>query len=146
MAKKKKPRLALIAADFNQAIVNDMIDAARQQAEEMNARVVSTIRVHGCYELPLLAQQILERGRVEGVVALGYIERGETLHGEVMGHVAHRALLDLSLQYQVPIGLGIIGPGATVEQAEARRIPNAKAAVSAIMRSLDALKEASAKK
>ena len=33
-----------------------------------------------------------------GLITLGYIERGETQHGEVMGHVVHRALVELQLR------------------------------------------------
>ena len=56
----------------------------------------------------------------DGLVVLGYIERGETLHGEVMGHVVHTALVQLQLKYRKPVGIGIIGPGATAEQAQAQ--------------------------
>jgi 6,7-dimethyl-8-ribityllumazine synthase len=72
-------------------------------------------------------------------VVLGYIERGETLHGEVMGHTVHAAIVQLQLQYKRPIGIGIIGPGATKEQAELRKTDYAAAAVRATMRSLEAL-------
>jgi hypothetical protein len=38
-----------------------------------------------------------------------------------MGHVVHAAIVDLSLQHQKAVGIGIIGLGATLAQAEARR-------------------------
>jgi 6,7-dimethyl-8-ribityllumazine synthase len=60
---------------------------------------------------------------------LGFIEKGETLHGENMGHVVHRTLMELQLERRKPKGLGIIGPGATPEQAEARKERYAKDAV-----------------
>ena len=73
------------------------------------------------------------------LVVLGYIERGETLHGEVMGHVVHAALVQLQLSHRKPIGLGIIGPGATAEQAEARKVSSARAAVHAALRCREVL-------
>jgi len=62
------------------------------QAGQLGLRVVCTVRVPGAYETPLVAKKLLARKDVDALVVLGFIERGETLHGEVMGHVVHRAL------------------------------------------------------
>ena len=70
----------------------------------------------GSYEMPLIADVLLGREDVDALVVLGYIERGETLHGEVMGNVVHAALVQLQLKHRKPMGLGVIGPGATPEQ------------------------------
>jgi 6,7-dimethyl-8-ribityllumazine synthase len=74
-------------------------------------------------------------------VVLGFIERGQTQHGEVMGHVVHRALVDLELKHRKPVGIGIIGPGATSEQAEKRKVDYARAAVRAALRSWNVLRD-----
>lgn len=135
----KRRRLALLAAEFNQPLVDAMVAAATEEAERLGAAVVRTTRVTGAYETPLLAARLLALRDVDALVVLGYIERGETLHGEVMGHVVHRALIELSLRHGKPVGLGIIGPGATPEQAEVRRDRSARAAVRAVVRSQDEL-------
>lgn len=134
--KKAGPRLAIVSADFHEAIATAMLAAANAEAGAFGARIVETVHVPGCYETPLMATRLLAQKQIDAVVVLGCIERGETLHGEVMGHVVHRALLDASLEYDKPIGLGIIGPGATPAQAEARKDGSARAAVRAVMRSL----------
>jgi 6,7-dimethyl-8-ribityllumazine synthase len=51
----------------------------------------------------------------------------------------HRALLEASLETGKPVGLGIIGPGATKKQAEARKKACARAAVRAVVQSLEVL-------
>ena len=138
-----KKRLALLAAEFNRPLVDAMVAAAADEAERLGAAVVRTVRVSGCYETPLLADRLLALRDVDALVVLGYIERGQTLHGEVMGHVVHRALIDLALRHGKPAGLGIIGPGATAKQAEVRKDRSARAAVRAALRledELDALR------
>jgi 6,7-dimethyl-8-ribityllumazine synthase len=144
--KKAGPRLAIVAADFHEALTLDMLAAANAEASALGARVVETLRVPGCYETPLITDRLLAHRRVDAVVVLGCIERGETLHGEVMGHVVHRALVEASLRHDKPVGLGIIGPGATPEQAEARKDGAARNAVRAVLRSLATPTEISAKK
>ena len=135
---KRALDIAILAADFHTALTESMLEAAADEAGRAGARIVLTTRVPGCYETPLIAEHMLQRRDVAALVVLGCIERGETLHGEVMGHVVHRALVEASLRHDKPVGLGIIGPGATPKQAEARKDASARAAVRAVVRALDA--------
>jgi 6,7-dimethyl-8-ribityllumazine synthase len=134
-----KKRIVIIAAEFNKHIVDVMVAHAEKEMGKFDVELLTIIRVPGCYEVPLIADVQLSRANVDAVVVLGHIERGETLHGEVMGHVVHRSLVELELKHQKPIGIGIIGPGATVEQAEQRKAGSAIAAVRAAVRLLDIL-------
>ena len=134
MTSEQGLRAAVLAADFNGEIVGAMLQAVEDEARSSQVSIVRVVRVPGAYELPLLADRMLACGDCDMLVVLGYIERGETLHGEVMGHVVHRALVELGLKYQTPIGLGIIGPGATLEQATARKHAYGRAALAAALR------------
>ena len=133
------PRLALVAAEFNRPLLDAMVAAATAEAAALGATITHTVRVPGSYEAPLMVSRLLGRADVDAAVVLGYIERGETLHGEVMGHVTHGAIVGQSLHHGKPVGFGVIGPGATVEQAELRKDSYARAAVRAALRSLEAL-------
>jgi len=129
-------QIGILAADFNKQIVEPMIEAVTKDAESAGRRVGPIVRVPGCYEIPLAAELVLSSEGCAGLVVLGYIETGETLHGEVMGHVVHRALIDLSLKHRKPVGIGIIGPGASRAQAEVRKVDYARAALRACLSAL----------
>jgi 6,7-dimethyl-8-ribityllumazine synthase len=143
---KRVNAIAIVAADFHQKLTLAMLAAAEDEAERAGASIVLTVRVPGCYETPLVAEHVLRRRDVAALVVLGCIERGQTLHGEVMGHVVHRALVEASLRHDKPVGLGIIGPGATPKQAEARKDSSPRAAVRAVVRALAARDEVTARK
>jgi 6,7-dimethyl-8-ribityllumazine synthase len=127
-------RLVIIAAEFNASIIDEMIGRAKEEVTEEGSEVVGVVRVPGCYEIPLVADLHMMDPEVHGLIILGYIERGETLHGEVMGHVVHNALVNLQLKYHKPCGVGIIGPGATLEQARQRQHEYAASAARAACR------------
>lgn len=137
-----KPVVAVISADFNKAIVGPMTDAALITVKALGCDIGPVISVPGCIEIPLILDAVLQRREVDAVAVLGYIEKGETLHGEVMGHVVYAAMTDLSLMYGKPVGLGIIGPGATLDQAKKRNVAYGKAAVEAAVKSLGCLEQA----
>jgi 6,7-dimethyl-8-ribityllumazine synthase len=133
-------RLALLCGSFHKNDIEIMVAAAKHEAWQRGCEVGREVWVPGSMEKPLALDWLLRRADVDAVVILGVIERGQTLHGEVMGHVVERSYIDLSLKYQKPIGQGIIGPGALPEHLSARLEPYARAAVAAAARMLD-LKE-----
>jgi 6,7-dimethyl-8-ribityllumazine synthase len=134
--------IAIIVADYHQAIASAMEASALDEAKRLKMKVQNTYRVTGSYEVPLLAQVLLKRKNIDALVVLGFIEKGETLHGEVMGNTVSQSLIQLSLQEKKPIGLGIIGPGATLAQAEKRKVGYAKAAVAVLARVIPVLQSA----
>ena len=126
-------KLGIVIGEFHKKLAQSMLKAAKDEIVHGGHEVEEVIWVPGSYEAPLAMQHILARDDIDAAVLLGYIELGETLHGEVMGHVVHHAITDLSLKYQKPVGIGVIGPGATREQAEKRKEAYAaKAAKAAI--------------
>lgn len=129
-------RIAIVAAEFNRSIVDPMLAAARDEAAKLELAIEREVMVPGAFEIPLVAAALIAKNKIDGVVTLGYLEKGETLHGEVMGQAVVRALIDLQLEHGKPIALGIIGPGATLAQAEARRESHARAAVRAVLANL----------
>jgi 6,7-dimethyl-8-ribityllumazine synthase len=132
-------KYTIVAAEFNRPIVDAMVEAALKEFEVLGLPRGRVVRVPGAYEIPLVAAHELAKANVAGLVALGYIERGETLHGEVMGHVVCRSLVEQQVAAMKPVGLGIIGPGATAEQAQVRHINCALAAVRALKQVADIL-------
>jgi 6,7-dimethyl-8-ribityllumazine synthase len=138
-------KLAIVAAEFNRAIVDSMIEIATAEAALAKCDV-ELVRVPGTYEIPLPVSVLVEKPDIDAVVVLGFIERGETLHGEVMASVVEDALVRLSIAHRKPIGIGIIGPGATEEQARARKEGHARAAVRAALASLATMQKLLRKK
>lgn len=129
----------IVNACFHAALAQDMQAAASMQLQTKGATCLGIYPVSGSYELPLIVQALLAKPQSLGVIVLGYIERGETLHGQIMGQCVEQALLQLSLTYQKPIGMGLIGPGALLEQAVLRAKPYAIAAVNAAIASAQLL-------
>lgn len=121
--------IALVVGAFHKREVTEMIDEARKVALDLGLTVVEEVWVHGAYEKPLAIKRLLQRDDVHGVAVLGIIEKGETDHGLVMGHVVMRSIIDLQLTFMKPIGVGILGPGILPSQIPVRIRPYAREAV-----------------
>jgi len=125
-------RLGIVCGSFHRDEVERMLEYARDEADSKNWEVADVTWVPGSMEAPLALDRMLQREEIDGAVVLGIIERGETDHGLVMGQSVTKAVIDLQITHNKPIGLGIIGPGAEPEHIGPRLEPHARAAVGAV--------------
>jgi len=124
-------RAAIIVADFNKEITQDMETAAINQLKKNKITNISIIHVPGSFEVPFAAKQIIKK--VDIIVALGAVIQGDTHHDIILVDTIAPALMELSLKHNKPIGFGIIGPRVTEKQAKDRATDYAARAVKAAL-------------
>jgi 6,7-dimethyl-8-ribityllumazine synthase len=64
--------------------------------------------VPGALEIPLALQKLAQTRRFDALIALGAVIRGETHHFEVVSNESARALMDVQLEYGVPVANAIL--------------------------------------
>ena len=126
-------KIALVVSDFNFDVTSLMLERARRHAEFLGAEVSRVIHVPGVFDMPLAVKKLLKRKDVDGVALLGAVIKGDTNHDELITAPVASAAVNLTLQFDKPIGLGITGPGMDRMQA-LDRIDNAKNAVESVVR------------
>ena len=73
----------------------------------------------GAFELPLIAALMAASGRVDTVVCLGALIRGETPHFDMIAQWVVAEIGRLSVAHRIPMALGVLTTD-TIEQALAR--------------------------
>ena len=126
-------RIAAVCGLFHKDEIERMLEFARDEASSKNAELTEIVWVPGSMEVPLALERLMQQDDIDAAIALGIIERGQTQHGLVMGQSVTRAIIELQIRHNKPIGLGIIGPGAEPEHIEPRLEPHARAAVEAVI-------------
>ena len=121
-------KLGFVVAEFNRDITYMMEIEAREHARFLEAEVLDTIYVPGAYDMPLAIKKLLGRSDIDAVVTIGCVIEGATQHDEIVVQHAARKIIDLSLEFDKPVSLGISGPGMTRMEAT-ERIDYAKRAV-----------------
>jgi len=112
--------LGIVVSEFNYDITSMMLKKAEEHAKLLGAKVVEVQTVPGAYDMPIMVRKLLAKKNIDAVVALGTIITGGTKHDEVIAGQVTRKLMDLSLEYNKPVGLGVSGPGQTRAQATER--------------------------
>jgi 6,7-dimethyl-8-ribityllumazine synthase len=118
-------RLGIVASRFNEAIASQLLERARREAERLGAQT-SVLSVPGALEIPLALQWLAQSGRFDALVALGTVIRGETYHFEVVANESARGLMDVALEFGLPVANGILTTQDEA-QAEARLDKGAEA-------------------
>lgn len=124
-------RIHIVLGEIHRDLCEEMLEHAKAAALELDAHVHDVTWVPGSLEVPFAVREILETRLVDAFVILGVIEQGKTKHGEVIGHQVTHQLLQLQLQYRIPMAVAIIGPGASIEHARRKAKATAQKAMRA---------------
>jgi 6,7-dimethyl-8-ribityllumazine synthase len=131
-------RLGFVVSEFNRDITYMMEIEGREHAQFLGAEVTETAYVPGAYDMPLAIKKMLKDGNVDAVVTIGCVIEGATQHDEIVVQHAARKIIDLSLEFEKPVSLGISGPGMTRMEAT-ERIDYAKRAVESAVKMVQRL-------
>ncbi len=103
-------RVAVIAASFNAAIVERLVDGAlgALTGHGVDPANILLLQVPGAWELPQAAQRVAAAGKWQAIVALGCVIRGETSHYEVIVNESARGLMQVSLAQGIPVANGVL--------------------------------------
>jgi 6,7-dimethyl-8-ribityllumazine synthase len=101
------PRVGVVAAEFNQAITEPMLEEAIAALEEAGVGDIVVLRVPGALELPVGADALAAQG-CRAVVAIGAVIQGETDHYEIVSRESARGLGEVSLRRGIPIGNAVL--------------------------------------
>jgi len=126
-------RIGIVVSEFNYDITMMMLERAREHVEFLGARVERVVKVPGVLDMPIAVKKLMQDINIDGVVVLGAVIEGETEHDEVVMQQAARKVVDLSVEFEKPLGFGITGHGMSRLQAE-ERIERAKQAVETVVK------------
>jgi 6,7-dimethyl-8-ribityllumazine synthase len=120
-------RVLVVEARYYGVIADELLAGAREVLERAGCRI-DLLTVPGALEIPSVIAIALRSAAesddpYEGVVALGCVIRGETGHYDIVAGESARALMDISVAYEMPLGNGIL----TVE-TEAQALARARRA------------------
>jgi len=111
-------RIAIVASRFNQFIVDQLVEGAKDalQRNDVDDDGQVLVWVPGAFELPLLADQLASSGRFDAIIALGAVIRGGTPHFDYVAGECASGLTRVALDNGLPVTFGVLTTD-TVEQA-----------------------------
>ena len=98
-------KILIVNSNYYKDISKNLILIAKKKLHKNNFKV-SILNVPGIYEIPIAIRMNIKK--FDGFVALGCVIKGQTPHFNLICSSTFKAILDLSIIYNKPIGNGII--------------------------------------
>ncbi len=103
-------RFGIITSRFNSFITDRLLRGAIDALRRSGARDedISIVRVPGAFEIPSAARTLAETGKVDAVICLGCLIRGETTHYEHIATECTRGIGQAAQETGVPHAYGVL--------------------------------------
>ena len=115
-------KILILNSNYYKDISKNLVLNAKKKLIQ-NKFLVHVLEVPGVYEIPFAIKKNIKR--YDGFVALGCVIKGETPHFDFICTSVFNSILNLSINYNKPIGNGII-TALNIDQAKNRSIKNKK--------------------
>lgn len=119
----QKFKIAIVRSNYHQELTKNLEKACRKHliAYGVKEKNIITFEVPGSWEIPLITKKIAAGKKFDGIITFGVILKGETYHFEMIANECARALMAISLKFNIPVTLEILAV-YNLEQAEKRSI------------------------
>jgi 6,7-dimethyl-8-ribityllumazine synthase len=113
-------RIAIVASRFNEHVTRRLVDGAVDCLVAHGAADadIDVYWVNGAFELPQAASRIARQKSADGIVCVGCLIRGETLHFDVLARTVGSALESLAVANDFPLSFGVLTVDTTDQAVE----------------------------
>lgn len=103
-------RIGVVRARWNADIVDRLADGVQRGLAALGVAPgdVTEVTVPGSFELPMGARILATSGRVDAVICLGCVIRGETTHYELVAGESAAGIQQVQLTTGVPVAFGVL--------------------------------------
>lgn len=104
-------KIGIVISKYNEPIIMALLKGAKSALIEkgFDEKNIDVFFVPGAYEIPLAVKKLCNLlNRYDGIVTLGCVIKGETAHFEYICEPLSHTLMNLSVEYSIPIGFGVL--------------------------------------
>lgn len=103
-------KIGIVVSRFNSFLTDKLLDGALDALRKLGAEEadITVCKVPGSFEAPLVVKKLAASGRIDGLVCLGALIRGETPHFDFLAAEVTKGLSQISLETGVPVTMGVL--------------------------------------
>ncbi len=114
-------KVGIVVSRFNNFISDRLLEGAIDGLKRNGVKDEDIIiaKTPGSFELPVIAKKLATSGKVDGVICLGAIVRGNTPHFDFIASEVTKGVAMVGLETKIPVTYGVITTD-NIEQAVER--------------------------
>ncbi|HEX9902293.1 MAG TPA: 6,7-dimethyl-8-ribityllumazine synthase [Acidobacteriota bacterium] len=110
-------KIGIVVSRFNSFLTDRLLEGALDALDKLGAEPadIAVYKVPGSFEIPVVAKKLAKSKKVNGIVCLGALVRGDTPHFDYLSAEVTKGLAQLAMEEAIPVAFGILTVD-TVEQ------------------------------
>jgi 6,7-dimethyl-8-ribityllumazine synthase len=110
-------KIGIVLSRFNQFISERLLEGALDALHKIGSeeKDISIYKVPGSFEIPVMAKKLAKAGKVNGILCLGTLIRGDTPHFDFLSAEVTKGLAQIAMEDGIPVSYGILTVD-TIEQ------------------------------
>ncbi len=111
-------KIGIVISRWNSFVTDQLYKGALQALEQqgLSGDQITAAYCPGSYEIPFVARKLVEKNKIDGVITLGVVIRGETPHFDYVCRTVNDGVAWLNRKYDKPVAFGVLTTD-TVQQA-----------------------------
>lgn len=103
-------RVAIVHAKWNTEIVGSLVAGCKKELLESGVAEhdIVVLEVSGSYELPYAASRVITSQKIDAVVCVGCLIKGDTMHFEYICEAVSQGIMKVQLDTHVPVLFGVL--------------------------------------
>lgn len=103
-------QIGIVVSEWNDHITSALLDGCRSTllAAGLLESQIHVLWVPGAFELPLGAKMLAGKEKLDGLVCLGCVIKGDTRHDEYINSAVSQGIMQLSLVSGKPVTFGLL--------------------------------------
>jgi 6,7-dimethyl-8-ribityllumazine synthase len=103
-------KIGIVTSRFNSFLTDRLLEGALDALDKMGADTadISVYKVPGSFEIPVVAKKLAKSKKVNGLICLGALVRGDTPHFDYLAAEVTKGLAQLAMEEGVPVAFGIL--------------------------------------
>jgi 6,7-dimethyl-8-ribityllumazine synthase len=121
-------------SEFNSHVGEALLKACHHELLQLGVKDdrIVLAKVPGALESPLALKKMAQSKKFDALIALGAVIRGETFHFEVVANHSAKSIMDVQLEFSMPIVNAILTTENDEQAMERASVKGAEAAQVAI--------------
>jgi 6,7-dimethyl-8-ribityllumazine synthase len=110
-------KFGIVVSRFNQFISERLLEGALDALSKLGASEadIFVYKVPGSFEVPILTKKIAKTKKVDGIICLGALIRGDTPHFDFLSAEVTKGIAQIAIDEGIPCSFGILTVD-TIEQ------------------------------
>jgi len=111
-------KFAIVVSRFNHFIADKLLSGAMDAIYRHGGKEedITVVRVPGSFEIPSVANKLVESGKYDAIICLGVLIRGDTPHFDYIASEVSKGIANIAINSGIPVLFGVI-TADTIEQA-----------------------------